>query len=340
MVRKLLPFAFASVLLASGLAVWLTFLAKPPTFAESRWVRIYGGASLDAVADSLETADLLAQRLVFMLAAKATGWDDQIKAGCYKFDQGTSAYQVLRRLRAGEQTAVRVTIPSGSHAKYAARRAALHMLFGDEDFMAALTDSTLAEDLGTDTRHLFSYMLPDTYHFYCTTHAKDVVRRIKRAMDAFFADSLAALGTQHNLGRDEVISLAGIVEWETDFDEEKARVAGVYLNRLQRHWPLQADPTVQYALIELEGSKRRLFYADYRLQHPYNTYLHRGFPPGPITNPGRASLLAAASPEKHAYMFFVARPEGGHAFNVTLRGHNNDVARLRAYLRQRRRAAD
>ena len=340
MVRNLLSLALGSVLLACGLAVWLTFLAKPPTFTEARWVRIYGGASLGAVADLLAAEGLLAQRLAFVLSAKATGWDDQIKAGCYKFDQGTSAYRVLRRLRAGEQTAVRVTIPSGSRPKYAARRAARHMLFADEDFMAALADSTLATDLGTDTRHLFSYMLPDTYHFYCTTHARDVVRRIKREMDAFFADSLAALGALHDLDRDEVISLAGIVEWETNVDKEKARVAGVYLNRLQRHWPLQADPTVQYALIELEGSKRRLLYADYRLQHPYNTYLYWGFPPGPITNPGRASLLAAANPELHTYMFFVARPEGGHAFNVTLRGHNSDVARLRAYLRQRRRAAD
>ena len=286
----------------------------------------------EALSDSLSAKGMLTHRRAFVLLAQATGWDAQAKAGCYHFDQAPSAYRLLRRLRAGEQTAVRVTIPPGSHPAAVARTAARHMLFKKEDFRAALADEALAASLETDTLRLFGHMLPDTYHFFCTASAEAVVARIKREMDAF----LDTLRTSHGLSRDDVLTLAGIVEWETNVIEEKADVAGVYLNRLQRGWPLQADPTIQFALLELEGRKRRLRYKDYRLQHPYNTYLYRGLPPGPITNPNRTSLLAATRPERHDYMFFVASPEGGHAFNVTLKGHNRDAARLRKHLRQQR----
>ena len=340
MVKRTLLIAFSLSILASGAAAWFVFLARPPDPAEPRWVRVHTGATLEAVAESLHTQNLVVRRAAFTWPAKATGWGAQIKAGCYEFDESAGAYDILRRLRAGEQTAVSVMIPPGSRPEFIARRAARQMFFSEEDFEAALSDSVLASALGLDTRRLFSYMLPDTYHFYCTTDVQAVIRRIKQEMDALFADGLGALGAKHGLDQDEVISLAAIVEWETQVESEKARIAGVYLNRIDRRWPLQADPTIQYALIALEGGKRRLLFADYKLQHPYNTYLYRGFPPGPITNPGRTSLLAAADPERHDYMFFVASPDGGHAFNVTLRGHNRDAARLRAYLRESARQAD
>jgi len=339
MKKFMLRAAAISAAISLGVATWL--LIAPANHSNSQWIRITPGAKLEAVADSLEMRQLLRARWAFVSLGKVTGWGNQIKAGCYRFDAGASTVAVLRRLRSGEQTPVNVSIPAGSRPEFVARRAARHMFFSENDFADALVDSALAETLGTDTRHLFSYMLPDTYHFYCTSDASVVISRIKRTVDALFADGLAARAATHDLDKDEVISLAGIVEWETRVDEEKARVAGVYLNRLQKKWPLQADPTIQYALIEIEGGKRRLLFSDYKLRHPYNTYLYRGFPPGPITNPGRTSLAAAANPEQHNYMFFVAKPEGGHAFNVTLRDHNRDAARLRRYLRQRRaRATD
>ena len=339
---RVVALCFASaLLLAGGALAWILFLATPPPPDEPRWVQIPSGASTDGVADSLIAQGLLENRQAFVLPARVSGWGEQIKAGCYQFEQASSVYRTLKRLRAGEQTAVRVRIPSGSRPHFVARSAARHMFFDEGTFLAALTDSTLASSLNTDTLHLFSYMLPNTYRFYCTTTAEAVITRIKGITDELFADRLQALGASNGLSQDEVINLAAIVEWETRVDEEKARVAGVYLNRLKKRWPLQADPTIQYALIELEGGKRRLLFVDYRLEHPYNTYLFQGFPPGPITNPGRASLEAAANPEAHEYMFFVANPQGTHTFSVTLREHNRAAARLRAYLRQQRaRQAD
>ena len=215
------------------------------------------------------------------------------------------------------------------------------MAFDADAFLAALRDPALAEELGTDTLHLFSYMLPETYFFYWLTDAPTVVRRIKQETDRFFTDEMRQRARSRGLSVEAVLSLAAIVEWETSVVEEKARVAGVYINRLEQNWPLQADPTVQYAILAREGQKRRLFNRDYKINHPYNTYLFNGLPPGPVTNPSPSSIRAVVDAEKHSYMFFVAKPGGGHTFNSTLAGHTRDAAVFHRYMReQRRRAGD
>ena len=334
------------VILVSGVAlltgmgaasVWMAWFPNTPSFDDSPSLYIPRGGSFTDVMDSLETRNLLINPWTFRLVAHATGWKDQVKAGHYTISSRQSNIRLLQTLRRGLQTPVSVRIPGGSRRDRAAHAAAANMNFEPEDFIAALQDTALATELNTDTLHLFSYMLPETYQFYWLTEAEDVVRRIKHEFDSFYEREIAAGALERGLVREAVVSLAAIVEWETRLDSEKSRIAGVYLNRLQKNWPLQADPTVQYALLELEGSKRRLFYRDYRIQHPYNTYRYRGLPPGPITNPSPSSLKSTAAAEKHDYMFFVASPEGGHSFNVDLQGHNRDAAVLRRYVSERRR---
>ena len=329
-----------SVVVIVGLGAggsWLIWAPNTPSFDGDRALHIPRGSVFVNVVDSLESRELIKYSWSFRLVAHATGWKDQIKAGHYVFSSGESNFSLLQTIRKGLQTPVSLRIPAGSRRDRIASSAAANMAFDADDFMAALSDTALATSLGTDTLHLFSYMLPDTYSFYWLTEATDVVRRIKREFDEFYEKEATSNATTLGLTRDEVVSLAAIVEWETRVNEEKSRVAGVYLNRLRRHWPLQADPTVQYALIELEGGRRRLFFRDYRINHPYNTYLYQGLPPGPITNPSRSSLIKTAQAEKHDYMFFVASPNGGHTFNVDLRSHNRDANILRRYLAQRRR---
>jgi UPF0755 protein len=133
-----------------------------------------------------------------------------------------------------------------------------------------------------------------------------------------------------------VLNLAAIVEWEAHLEEEKPRIAGVYLNRLRAGWPLQADPTVQYALLQIEGQKRRLLFRDYQIDHPYNTYRVQGLPPGPITNPSPTSIQAVLNPEQHDYFYFVAKGDGGHLFSRTLAEHNRAAEAYYALMRQRR----
>ncbi len=328
-------------LIAGGAGAWVIFSANTPAFEGTRDVKIPPGASFETALDSLDAGGILASRGTFETIARLTGWGDQIKAGYYAFESGQSNYDLLNTLRKGLQTPVRLTIPPGTRTDVVARVAGRNMAFDADDFRAALRDPALAEELGTDTLHLFSYMLPETYFFYWLTDAPTVVRRIKQETDRFITDEMRQRARSRGLSVEDVLSLAAIVEWETSVVEEKARVAGVYINRLEQNWPLQADPTVQYAILAREGQKRRLFNRDYKINHPYNTYLFTGLPPGPVTNPSPSSIRAVVDAEKHGYMFFVAKPGGGHTFNSTLAGHTRDAAVFHRYMReQRRRAGD
>ena len=320
-----------------GAGAWFMFRPNTPVYEGTRSVKIPSGSSFEAVLDSLDGGGILASRSTFAWMGKLTGWGSQIKAGHYAFESGRSNYDLLNTLRKGLQTPIRLTIPPGSRPEVMAAVAGRDMAFDAEAFLAALRDPALADELGTDMLHLFSYMRPETYFFYWQTDAATVVRRVKEQFEAFFTDEMQRNADRRSLTVEEVLNLAAIVEWETNVDEEKARIAGVYINRLQKNWPLQADPTVQYAILKDEGQKRRLFNRDYKIDHPYNTYLFNGLPPGPVTNPSPSSLRAVVEAEEHNYMFFVARPGGGHTFNATLAGHIRDAASFHRYMRQQRR---
>ena len=319
-----------------GTAWWIGWSGNTPDFEGERALHLPYGTDLEIATDSLDARGLLQSRVTFVFVARITRWGNQIKAGHYTFAARQSNLDLLKKLRAGLQTPVSVMIPPGSTPGRVARSAARNMAFEADDFLAALRNAALAAELETDTLYLFSYMMPETYHFFWLTDAEGVVRRIKREFDTHYARELAEAAKERGLSQRELINLAAIVQWETNLNEEKARVAGVYLNRLRRSWPLQADPTIQYALIEREGGMRRLFYRDYQIDHPYNTYQFKGLPPGPITNPSPSTLWGTANAESHDYMFFVAKPDGGHAFSVSLSAHNREAAKLHQYLRQRR----
>jgi UPF0755 protein len=178
--------------------------------------------------------------------------------------------------------------------------------------------------------------MPETYHFYWLTGPATVVRNVKRQFDRFYEDEIDEAASTLGLSKRDVITVASIVEWETAVEDEKPRVAGVYLNRLRIGMKLDADPTIQYAVLETEGQKRRLLYQDYRIEHPYNTYLRPGLPPGPLTNPSPSSLRAVVNAERHDYLFFVARGDGGHTFSRTLSEHNRAARQYHDLMRQRR----
>ncbi|MFT5515237.1 MAG: UPF0755 protein [Rhodothermales bacterium] len=336
---------FAALFVLGGLAAatgaWMGFASNTRVFEDEKSVLIPSGSSLEAVQDSLEAVGILDRRWTFDAVARGTGWGNQIKSGHYTLASGMSNIDILGKLRRGEQTPVRLTVRSGSRKDFLSRAAAANMAFSEQDFRAALSDTEFAMSLGTDTLHLFSYLLPDTYFFYWETSPKAVITEIKKTFDAFYAK--AAEGAPGMPGvpltPEEVVNMAAIVEWESSLTDEKPTIAGVYLNRLRDRWALQADPAIQFALIELEGGKRRLFNRDYKLQHPYNTYLFRGLPPGPITNPSRSSIESVLRPESHRYYYFVAKGDGGHIFSRTLGEHRRNAQAFFRLMNARRAAA-
>jgi len=325
------------LLLAGGMA-WIALVPNTPPFEGTRGVKIPRGASFEQVVDSLQAAGILRHRAPFVWLARLTGWHRQIKAGYYTFEAGASNYHLLNVLRRGLQTPVRVTIPPGSWPEVVATVVCRALACVPDSLLAALRDSSLVAELGTDTLHIFGRLLPDTYFFYWLTNPRTVIRRVHRHFLDFFTPERRARADSLGLSVDEVVTLASIVEWEAG-PEDRPRIAGVYLNRLRRGMPLQADPTVQYAVLQLEGQKRRLLFDDYQIDHPYNTYRFRGLPPGPITNPSPDAIDAVLQAERHDYLYFVADGEGGHVFSRTFQEHVRAANRYRRLMEQRRRQA-
>ena len=322
---------------AGGTGYWMLYGVNTPEYAEARSVKIPPGSALETVVDSLQANGILNNAGSFSLVAKLTGWGDQLKPGHYTIESGASNHDLLDTIRKGLQTPVKLTIPPGSRPQRVAQAVARQMYFSEDDFLVALRDTSLAAELGTDTLHLFSFMLPETYFVYWLSDAPAVVRKIKGEFDDFFSPTMQAGADSMGLTVEEVLRVASIVEWETQHVPEKPTIAGVYLNRLRQRWRLDADPTVQYALLQIEGQRRRLLFADYKIQHPYNTYLYRGLPPGPVTNPSPSSIEAVVRPADHNYMFFVAKGDGSHTFTRTLREHVNASRAFHRLMRERRR---
>ena len=335
-------FGLAAVLLfGGGLAVGVggavLFGPNTPAHDAPRSVYLPPDPSLDAALDSLTRAGVLASPETFRLAARATGWGAQLKSGHYRIRPRSSTYRLLDKLRRGLQDPVRLRLPAGRRAGALARTMGAGLRHDAHAFRTALRDTALAAALGTAPSRLFGYLLPETYQFYWEAPPERVVRRAKTAFDRFYERELAAGAERHGFTKREVVTLASIVEQEALFDAEKPRIAGVYLNRLRRGWPLQADPTVQYALVDRGGERvTRVLYKHLEIDHPYNTYQIQGLPPGPIANPSPASLRAAASPEQHDYFYFAADGTGGHTFSRTLREHNRAAQKYQRLLDQRR----
>lgn len=303
---------------------------------EPRSVVIPRGASLDAAIDSLQSRGALLSPRTFRMVAQGTGWGAQIKAGHYRIRGEASNIHLLDRLRRGLQDPVRLTIPPGARPEGVARVAGRRLESSPDAFHAALRDTSLARDLDTTPAHLFGYMLPETYEVYWQTDPERVVRRIKESFDRFYERRLAAGADSLGLSKQEVVTLASIIEWEALLNEEKPMIAGVYLNRLDDGWRLQSDPTIQYVLLQTRGERtRRVLYDDLEIDHPYNTYQNTGLPPGPITNPSPAALRATVRPAQHDYYYFVATGDGGHIFSRTFQEHTRAAQKYQKRLKQR-----
>lgn len=329
--------------IAGGIGYWMVYGANTPEYEEARSVKIPPDASFDTVVDSLLGNGVLKNPGTFNLVANLTGWSEQVKAGHYTIESGQSNYDLLNTIRKGLQTPVKVTIPPGARREVVAAVVAKQLNFPPDDFIHALEDVELANELNTDTLHLFSYMLPETYFVYWLTDARSFVKKVKGEFDQFFTPEMELHAKEQKLSVHEVLRVASIVEWETNHVEEKPDVAGVYLNRLHSrdYWRLDADPTVEYALLQLNGKRKgrwgRLFTADYKVDHPYNTYKYRGLPPGPLNNPSPSSIKAVLQPRDHDYMFFVAKGDGSHTFTRTLSEHVRASREFHRLMQQRRR---
>jgi len=298
------------------------FRRSGPSETEQTLV-IPSGHGIGAVAGLLKSAGIISHEIVLRVGARLYQPEIPLKAGEFSFPKGASARQVLDILRHGKTVVRRLTVAEGLTTHDVLAR------LGATEGLKGAAPRGLGE----------GELLPETYHFSYGDARADIVRRMRAAMAGAVDKLWASRATDLPLNSPaEALILASIIEKETGLAEERARVAGVFINRLRAGMRLQSDPTVVYALTHGQGKLgRRLTRADLMDQNPYNTYVHKGLPPGPIANPGTAAIAAALNPARSGDLYFVADGSGGHVFARTLAAHNRNVRRWRQLQRKRQK---
>jgi UPF0755 protein len=286
--------------------------------APVRRVTIPQGSSFAAAADSLESAGVVRSPRLFRLYASITGRDRDIKAGTYLLEPGLSWNELIQALSAGRGIEQNITVPEGLALRAIVPLLARSIGAPVESLWVAARDTATRRRLTVPTPDLEGYLFPDTYRFMYGTSAREAVREMVRRFEAIWEPTWDARLAELGMSRHAVMTLASIVEKEARLAEERPVISAVYHNRLRQGMPLQADPTVQYAIGE---HRTRVLYRDLKIDSPYNTYRNRGLPPGPIASPGRASIEAALFPANVPYRYFVAHPDGHHEFRVTFEEH-------------------
>lgn len=296
-----------------------------------RRVTVPPGASFGAVADSLEAKDIVGSPTLFRLYARVTGSAESVQAGTYQFREGAGYKKVLEDLKAGRVASERLVVPEGYGLQRIAPRLAEILELPADSVLNRMLDTASASRFGVPGPTLEGYVYPATYLVPAGAELDSVLQRMVHEHKRRWTPARQAKADSVGLTHREVVTLASIVEKEARVRDEMPTIAAVYLNRLEINYPLQADPTVQYAL---GTHQNRLLYAhiDSVADHPYNTYTQPGLPPGPIGAPSAGALDAVLNPADVDYLYFVARPDGSHVFNRHLVDHNRDKARIRQQL--------
>lgn len=322
LVATLLAVLLAACVAAGGAFLWFqSWLDSPGPAKREAVILVPRGAGLAGIAQRLAQENVVTHPKLLEIAAWYTDTAGRLKAGEYLIPPGESPRAVLERIAAGRVLVRRVTITEGlSTTGIRQLLAAAEALQGDWPNEPVPEGS----------------LLPETYHYVYGDHRAELVARMRKAQ----ADLLADLWPKRAEGLPlkspaEAVILASIVEAETPIPAERARVAGVYINRLRRGMRLQADPTVAYGMTKGEAElPRPLSRADLAQATPWNTYVIDGLPPTPINHPGRASIEAVLQPESHDFLYFVADGKGGHLFAATYEQHLRNVAAYRASQRR------
>lgn len=324
--RRVLMTGFLAVLLGS----FVYGLAKPvnSTAKDIAYVSIQPGMTADNIGNQLYEQGLIKNVLAFRVIAKFNGLDNTLKAGDYSFTTDMSVTQIVDRLARGATAQQLITIPEGYTVNQIAALIQEKQIGDAEKFKAAARNyrphSYMA---GSDAAsyQVEGYLFPDTYQFDKGVTEEKLLTMMVGEFDQRFTSEMRNRADELGLSISQVVILASLVEKEAKLDSDRPVIAGVFLNRLQYHMPLQSCATIQYIL---GYAKPELTIQDTEIDSPYNTYQHHGLPPGPIANPGMAAINAVLYPAATEYLYFVADKQGQHHFSTNYEEHLAAIERV------------
>lgn len=330
--------AGGSLLLAAAIAVFFLYrLAYAPNFfpAQPTYVYIDDTKDFDKLVSQLRDSAACKNSAGFVRLARWMKYPRQMKTGKYEVKPGMSNKQLLDKLRRGHQTAVRLTFNNVRFTGDLADRLSAQLMLSAADLNALLDDSAYTASLGFTPETVKALFIPDTYEVYWNITPENLLKRMKKEYTRFWNEKRLDKARAIGLTPVEVATLASIVEEESAVPDEYPVIAGLYLNRLRRGIPLQADPTVKYAVGDF--SLQRILFEHLEVDSPYNTYKYAGLPPAPLRVPSARSLDAVLNYMHHHYLYMCAKEDfsGRHNFAVTLAEHNRNANRYRAELNRR-----
>lgn len=329
----------ALLVAAIGFIIYWKVFSEPsvsPSEGDGVEILIPGNATWEQVADTLGSKLEIVNMDLLEWVARKKNYPRMIKAGRYVIEDKISYNTLINRLRSGRQDPVRLTFNNiRSVAELAGKAGAVLEADSTEIADFLLNPSNYSSDGFTEAT-IISAFIPDTYEFFWNTGAEGFYSRMLREYRNFWNKSRTEKAEMIGLSQTEVATLASIVDAEAARNEEKPRIAGVYLNRLRTGIPLQADPTVRFAMNDYTIT--RVLKKHLLVDSPYNTYKYRGLPPGPIACPSVDGIDAVLNAEKHDYIFFAAKADfsGYHNFSRTLREHNRYAAEYQRELNRRK----
>ncbi|OJJ20322.1 aminodeoxychorismate lyase [marine bacterium AO1-C] len=327
----------------SMVTVTVTFygyqLIKTPNFQVDKkdaYLYIPQGANFKTVLDSLKKNDQIQNTVSFAFLSKLMKYQENVKPGRYLIKRSMTNQDAVRMLRSGKQAPVKLTFNNVRLKQDLIKKVAKNVNFKPAQLEKLLNDPKVASKYGFDTTTIVSMFLPNTYQVYWNTSPEKLLDRMHREYKKFWNKSRLEKAKNLGMKPQEVSVLASIVQAETNKNDEKARIAGVYINRLQKGIPLEADPTLVFALQDF--GLKRVLNKHKEIKSPYNTYKNKGLPPGPINIPSISSLKAVLDYEQHDYLFFCAKADfsGYHAFAKTNAQHERNARLYHKALNMRR----
>lgn len=329
-------FAVAFLLIISGGITYYYFFAKAFSFPDTAYLYIDSDDNPDSVYVKLRNISSSPQTVSFKWLARRNGYAGHIRTGRYAIYPGDNIYRVYRRVSAGHQTPVRFSFHSIRTPEKFAAAAGKQLMIDSADIASRLRDSLFCARLGFKPETVISLFIPNTYELYWDISPEDFFKRMQKEYEIFWNEKRRGQAKSIGFTPVEVTTLASIVEEETNNAAEKPMIAGLYINRLRRNIPLQADPTVKFGLQDF--GLKRILNNHLKVNSPYNTYIHLGLPPGPIRIPSIQSIESVLNYARHDYIYMCAKEDfsGTHRFASTYAEHQQNAKKYWKALNDRK----